>query len=91
MNFEKPKPRKPEQEPEPQPCQHVRILDCDKPVRRIFYECYKCYQGLLTECSDVDGQEQDLDVQCPNCGRIAIKLTTGKVLSTTAIPSPWSK
>jgi hypothetical protein len=26
----------------------------------------------------------------PNCGETAIKLMTEKVLSTTAIPSPWA-
>ncbi len=80
--------------PEPRQSQHIKILDCNKPVRRVFYECYKCKQGLLTECGDPDNKEQyleNIDVQCPTCGRTAIKLTTGKVISTTPIPSPWSK
>lgn len=105
MNEQKPQPYKPTDSesssekprfyspPEPRQTQHMRILDCNKPVRRIVYECYKCKQGLLTECGDPDNKEQNfdnLDVQCPTCGRTAIKLTTGKVISTTPILSPWS-
>lgn len=93
-----PKPQKPQKEkpsseddssPQPSTCQHVRILGCNESVRRITYECYKCQQGLLTECSDAEGKLQDIDVECPACGKIAIKLITGKVLSTTSIVSPW--
>ncbi|WP_313954977.1 hypothetical protein [Nostoc sp. FACHB-145] len=32
-----------------------------------------------------------VNFECPNCGKTAIKLTTGEVLSTTAIPSPWKE
>ena len=38
--------QKPRLLPEPQPCQHIKILDCDKEVSRVFYECYHCLQGL---------------------------------------------
>lgn len=88
MIYEKPKPRKAFEQSEPQPCQHVRILDCDKPVSRIFYECYHCLEGLLSEYSQ-QPPVQETDVRCPSCGKTAIKLITNDVLSTTIIPSPW--
>lgn len=75
-------------EPQPQPCQHVKIVDCDKPVSRIFYECYHCKQGLLSESKGVPPL-QDLEVTCPNCGKSALRLIANKVLSTTAIDSIW--
>ncbi|MBO3463018.1 hypothetical protein G7B40_041075 [Aetokthonos hydrillicola Thurmond2011] len=95
---EKPKKYIPDPELPPEKCQHVRILDADKPVQRVFYECYHCFQGLVSECSGKPVIEEfkgrpsvrELKVKCPNCGETAIKLMTAKVLSTTAIPSPWS-
>jgi DNA-directed RNA polymerase subunit RPC12/RpoP len=84
---QKPKPWKP-QEGEPQACQHIKIIDCNKPTSRVFYECYHCQQGLLTECVK-QPPVQEMDVVCPNCGRTSIKLLAKEVLSTTAIPSPW--
>lgn len=89
------RPEQPELPPEH--CQHIRVLDCDKPVSRIFYECYHCLQGLVSECTGEPALEefkgrlqvQPIKVQCPNCERTAIRLSTGKVLSTTLIPSPW--
>ncbi|MDR9895943.1 hypothetical protein G7B40_015425 [Aetokthonos hydrillicola Thurmond2011] len=93
-NFEK---HYEESELPPEQCQHVRIVDCDKPIKRVFYECYHCLQGLISECSgkpiieEVKGRPsvREIKVRCPNCEQTAIKLSTGKVLSTTAIPSPW--
>ncbi len=85
--LQKPKPLK-LQDQEPKPCQHIRILDCDKPVSRIFYECYHCFQGLLSEC-DSSQPVRDVEVVCPTCGKSAIRLVTNKVISTTSIPSPW--
>ncbi|WP_066381678.1 MULTISPECIES: hypothetical protein [unclassified Anabaena] len=67
--------------------QHVKILDCTQPVHRVIFECWHCKQGLLTEV-EVESS-QALDVRCPNCGKTAIKLMANKVISTTAIPSPW--
>ncbi|WP_143857156.1 hypothetical protein [Nostoc sp. 'Peltigera membranacea cyanobiont' 213] len=31
-----------------------------------------------------------IKVKCPDCEQTAIRLSTGEVLSTTAIPSPWT-
>lgn len=84
-DFPRPKPYV---EPPPTPCQHVRILDCNQPVSRIFYECYHCKQGLLTE-SESKNPITEVDVKCPSCGRTAIRLLTNTVISTTPIPSPW--
>ena len=94
---EKPKKRIPDPELPPEKCQHIRILDVDKPVQSVFYECYHCLQGLVSECSgkptteEYKGrlQEKQIQVECPTCEKSAIRLITGKVLSTTAIPSPW--
>ena len=94
---EKHKKRIPDPELPPEQCQHIRILDVDKPVQRVFYECYHCLQGLVSECSGQPVIEEfkgkpsirELKVKCSNCGETAIKLITGKVISTTAIPSPW--
>ncbi|WP_331280981.1 MULTISPECIES: hypothetical protein [unclassified Fischerella] len=102
MNYEKPIKRNPqeteprqykprpriEEEGEPQPCQHLRLLDCNKPVSRAILECYHCHEGLLCEYKNVL-PVQDIDVRCPTCGKIAIKLVGQEVLSTTVIPSPW--
>jgi hypothetical protein len=95
----KPKKIIPNPELPPEKCQHIRILDCDQPVQRVFYECYHCLQGLLSECSgkpvvkEFKGRDQvqEIKVKCPNCGETAIKLITEKVLSTTVIPSPWAE
>ncbi len=65
--IEKPKLQKrqesQQQELPLQPTQHIRIVDCNKPIRQIFYECYKCQQGLLTECDNADdaGKVEDID------------------------------
>lgn len=75
-------------EPDPTPSQHIRVLECNKEISRIFYECYHCKQGFLIECQGTPPL-QDMDVKCSNCGKTAIKLLTNKVISTTAIPSPW--
>lgn len=92
MKPQKPKLQKPRpiapKELEPRPCQHIRILDCDKPISRVFYECYYCQQGLLSECNKVP-PIREIAVICPNCGRTAIELLAQEVVSTTAIPSPW--
>ncbi|NMG11610.1 hypothetical protein [Brasilonema sp. UFV-L1] len=86
-----PKPYKPKrQEASPQPCQHVKILDCNKPISRVFFECYHCRQGLLTECKG-DSAVQEFKVPCPTCGKTAIYLMTSEIISTTAIPSPWDR
>ncbi|MFN6567965.1 hypothetical protein [Dendronalium sp. ChiSLP03b] len=79
--------------------QHVKFLDCDKPVSRIIFECWHCNQGIISEFtgSPVMGEYKgrpsiiQLKVQCPNCEQTAIRLNTGEVLSTTAIPSPWKQ
>ena len=79
------KPRKPEHEI--RNFQHVKILDCNEPVSRVIYECWHCKQGLLTEV-DVTAS-QFLEVECPSCGKTAIRLMANKAISTTPIPSPW--
>ncbi|WP_096595195.1 hypothetical protein [Calothrix sp. NIES-2098] len=69
--------------------QHIKILDCNKPVSRIIFECWHCKQGLLSE---VESQAPTfLEVTCPSCGRTALRLTASKVLSTTPISSPWGQ
>lgn len=90
QKFQKEKPGdENDSSPDSSTCQHIRIQGCNESVRNIIYECYKCQQGLLTECSNT-GKLQDVDVECPTCGKIAIKLTAvGKILSTTSIVSPW--
>jgi hypothetical protein len=75
-------------EPDPTPSQHIRVLECNKEISRIFYECYHCKQGFLIECQGTPPL-QEIDVKCSNCGKTSIKLLTNKVISTTAIPSPW--
>lgn len=77
----------------------MRFLDCDEPVSRIIFECYHCQQGILSEytAEPVMGEYKgrpsliQVKIQCPNCEQTAIRLTTGEVLSTTAIPSPWQQ
>ncbi|WP_229497242.1 hypothetical protein [Nostoc mirabile] len=77
--------------------QHVRFLDCDKAVRRIIFECWYCQQGILCEFTgepvvgEYNGRPSiiQIKVKCPDCEQTAIRLSTGEVLSTTAIPSPW--
>ncbi len=81
------KPKKPETETTN--FQHVKILDCNEPVSRVIFECWHCKQGLLSEIEV--GTPQYLELQCPNCGRTAIRLMAQQVLSTTAIPSPWQQ
>ncbi len=76
-----------DEEPIPRRCQHLKILDCNQPIHRLFYECWHCQQGLLSEV-EVQPPEQ-LEIPCPTCGRPAIRIVAKKVLSTTAIPSPW--
>ncbi|WP_375512768.1 hypothetical protein [uncultured Nostoc sp.] len=92
---------KSESEPElpPEKCQHVRFLNCNEPVSRIIFECWHCQQGVLSEYTGepVMGEYKgrpsliQLKIQCPNCEQTAIRLTTGEVVSTTAIPSPWQQ
>ena len=40
---EKPKKKIPDPELPPEKCQHIRILDVNKPVQRVFLECYHCF------------------------------------------------
>ncbi|MBD2682948.1 hypothetical protein H6H03_36440 [Nostoc paludosum FACHB-159] len=77
--------------------QHVKFLDCNKPVGRVIFECWHCQQGIISEfrgepiMGEFKGRPSIslVNVECPNCGKTAIKLSTGEILSTTAIPSPW--
>ena len=79
--------------------QHVRFIDCDKAVRQIIFECRNCQQGILCEFTgepvvgEYNGRPSiiQIKVKCPNCEQTAIRLTTGQVVSTTAIPSPWQQ
>ena len=80
-----PRPRKPE--PESANFQHIKILDCNQAVSRLIFECWHCKQGLLSEV-DVSSS-QFLEISCPSCGKTALRLMAEKVISTTAIPSPW--
>ncbi|MEA5504993.1 hypothetical protein VB735_18155 [Halotia wernerae UHCC 0503] len=99
-DFQKqPKPQLGESQQRSEHFQHIQFLDCDKPVGRIIFECYHCQQGILSEFTGepVMGEYKghpsaiQVKIQCPNCEQTAIRLTTGKVLSTTAIPSPWQQ
>ena len=91
--------REEEEDLPPAHCQHIQFLDCDKPVSRIIFECWHCQQGILSEYTGepVMGEYKghpsliQLKIQCPNCEQTAIRLTTGEVLSTIAIPSPWQQ
>lgn len=88
-----------EEELAPKRCQHIQFLDCDKQVGRVVFECWHCQQGIISEFTGepVMGEYKghpsliQLKIQCPNCEQTAIRLTTGQVLSTTAIPSPWQQ
>ncbi|WP_199342104.1 hypothetical protein [Nostoc punctiforme] len=79
--------------------QHIKFLDCNKPVGRVIFECWHCQQGIISESrgEPIMGEFKGrpsitlVNVECPNCGKTAIKLSTAEVLSTTAIPSPWKK
>ncbi len=74
---------------EPPLVQHIRIEGFNDSARRITYECDKCLQGLVSECSNT-GKLQDINIECPNCGKTAIRLVAvGDVQSTVAIDSPW--
>jgi predicted RNA-binding Zn-ribbon protein involved in translation (DUF1610 family) len=91
VNQSRPRPRseRPERQPSPEPVftQHVRLIDVDKPVGRVICECWYCKQGLLIEHQREP--QQEVRVNCPNCGKVAIKLQIKEVLSVNAIPSPW--
>ncbi|HLP89330.1 MAG TPA: hypothetical protein VK184_12155 [Nostocaceae cyanobacterium] len=82
------KPRKPYNKEKIQKFQHVKIIDCDQPVSRVICECWHCQQGLLiqVEVAPADYKE----VECPSCGKTAVRLMAGQILSTVPIPSPWS-
>jgi len=88
-----------EEELAPESCQHIQFLDCDKQVGRVVFECWHCQQGIISEFTGepVMGEYKghpsliQVKVQCPNCEQTAIRLTTGQVVSTTAIPSPWQQ
>ena len=77
--------------------QHIKFLDCDKPVNRILFECWHCKQGIISEYSgepaigEFKGRPSVIlvKVKCPACEQTAIRLSAKKVISTTAIPSPW--
>ncbi len=44
------KPLKPRKaETETTNFQHVKILDCNLPVNRVIFECWRCKDGLLCE------------------------------------------
>ncbi|WP_375466844.1 hypothetical protein [uncultured Nostoc sp.] len=83
----------------PERCQHIQFMDCDKQVGRVILECWHCHQGIISEYTGepVMGEYKghpsliQVKVQCPNCEQTAIRLTTGQVLSITAIPSPWQQ
>ncbi|WP_228013641.1 hypothetical protein [Nostoc edaphicum] len=88
-----------EEELPPERCQHIQFLDCNSSVGRVIFECYHCQQGIISEYTGepVMGEYKghpsliQVKVQCPNCEQTAIRLTTGQVVSTTAIPSPWQQ
>jgi hypothetical protein len=88
-----------EEELAPERCQHIQFLDCNKQVGRVVFECWHCQQGIISEFTGepVMGEYKghpsliQVKVQCPNCEQTAIRLTTGQVVSTTAIPSPWQQ
>lgn len=88
-----------EEELAPECCQHIQFLDCDKQVGRVVFECCHCQQGIICEYTgepmmgEYKGHPSliQVKVQCPNCEQTAIRLTTGQVLSITAIPSPWQQ
>jgi hypothetical protein len=77
--------------------QHIKFLDCDKSVNRVLFECWHCKQGIISEYSgepaigEFKGRPSVIlvKVKCPTCEQTAIRLSAKKVISTTAIPSPW--
>ncbi|MFN6442088.1 MAG: hypothetical protein RMY35_035180 [Nostoc sp. DedSLP01] len=79
--------------------QHIKFLDCNQPIGRVIFECWHCQQGIISEfrgepiMGEFKGRPSVtlVNVECPNCGKTAIKLSTGEVLSTTTIPSPWKE
>lgn len=89
------------EEPElpPEPCQRIQFPDCNSEVGCVIFECYHCQQGIISEYTgepvmgEYKGRPSVIlaKVKCPNCEQTAIRLTTGKVLSTTAIPSLWQQ
>ncbi|MBD2248852.1 hypothetical protein [Nostoc sp. FACHB-888] len=91
--------REDEEELLPECCEHIQFLDCEKRVGRVIFECWHCHQGIICEYTgepmmgEYKGHPSliQVKVQCPNCEQTAIRLTTGQVLSTTAIPSPWQE
>lgn len=88
-----------EEELAPERCQHIQFLNCNKQVGRVVFECWHCQQGIISEFTGepVMGEYKghpsliQVKVQCPSCEQTAIRLTTGQVLSITAIPSPWQQ
>ncbi len=89
--IERPKRREAsddQQELPPSKCQKMVFLDCDKPVRRVIFECYHCRQGIIAQCHS-DGNLQRLEPACPHCGKSAIRLEATEVFGITAISSPW--
>jgi Zn finger protein HypA/HybF involved in hydrogenase expression len=52
--------------------QHIKILDCNQPISRVVFECWHCQQGLLSEVAV--SSPQFLELQCPTCGKTALKL-----------------
>ncbi len=92
----KPRTQKPELRDQ---FQHIKFLDCNKPVGRVIFECWHCQQGIISEfrgepmMGEFKGRTSIIlvNVECPNCGKTAIKLSTGEILSATAIPSPWKE
>ncbi|ARV63076.1 hypothetical protein BZZ01_16785 [Nostocales cyanobacterium HT-58-2] len=77
-------------EPKPEPCQHIKFLDCNKPTKRVIFECYHCRQGIIAQLHS-NGEIQRLEPPCPNCGKTAIRLEATQVISMTPIPSPWGE
>ncbi|WP_230966776.1 hypothetical protein [Nostoc commune] len=88
-----------EEEVPPERCQRIQFMDCDKPVGRVILECWHCQQGIISEYAGEPVMGEYIGrpslirgkIQCPNCEQTAIRLTTGQVFSTTAIPSPWQQ
>jgi hypothetical protein len=86
-----------EEELPPENCQHMQFMDCYKPVGRVVFECWHCKQGIVSEfggepaMGEYKGRPSVVlaKLQCPSCGETGIKLNAEKVLSTTAISSPW--
>ncbi|MBW4617694.1 MAG: hypothetical protein KME21_31795 [Desmonostoc vinosum HA7617-LM4] len=85
-----------EEELPPQQCQKMQFLDCDKSVGRVIYECWHCLTGLVSEYTgspvveEFRGRKKEkaIEVECPNCGKSAIRLSVKEVISTEAFASP---